>query len=154
MHELHLVPSVLGQLLHIVADLQLTVECQQRVIEVGDGRDDVTLHHRLIVLGGDELHLGTALHREQIAEEVYVPRGRDGQRVRLGGGGTIKRLERPLRAQGDRGQVVSDMVSGDRCHILEQFVELLKIWHQWGCYGNDVFILHNMFGVYRLPFRA
>ena len=59
-----------------------------------------------------------------------------------------------LYSQGDRGQVVSDMVSGDRCHILEQFVELLKIWHQWGCYGNDVFILHNMFGVYRLPFRA
>ena len=104
MHKLHLLPGLLRQLLHVDDNLQLAVEHQQRVIEVGNRRDDVTLHHRLIVLGGDELHLGTALHREQIAEEVYVPRGRDGQRVRLGGGGTIKRLERPLRTQGDRGQ--------------------------------------------------
>ena len=104
MQELHLLPGLLRQLLHIGDDLHLTVEHQQRIIEIGDAGDDVALHHRLVVLSSKELHLGTTLHREKIAEKIDIPAGRDGQRIALCGCSTVERLEGSLRTQGDRGQ--------------------------------------------------
>ena len=103
-HELHLVPGVLGQLLHIVEDLHLTVERQQRVIEVGNAGNDVALHHRLIVLGGDELHLCRTLHAEQVAEKIDIPAGGDGQCIGLGGSSSVERRQCSLRIDTYRRQ--------------------------------------------------
>ena len=72
-HELHLLPGLTGQLLHVADNLNLAVEHQQRVVEVGNARHYVALHHSLVVLGGKELHLCRPLHAEQVAEQVGVP---------------------------------------------------------------------------------
>ena len=71
--ELHHVPGILGQLRHIVHDLNLTVEHEQRVVHIGNAAHNLGLHHDLIVLDGQESHLGTALLIEQIAKEVNRP---------------------------------------------------------------------------------
>ena len=98
-HELHLLPGILGELFHIGDNLHLTVEHQQRIVEVGDARDDVGLHHRLVVLRGDELHLSRALRTEQVAEEIDIPAGTDGQLVGLGGLGPVEGGQRALRTE-------------------------------------------------------
>ena len=81
--QFHHVPGLFGQRLHVGDDGQLLVEHHQRVVEVGHATDDVGLHGHLIVLGSQQLHLGRALLRQDIAEEVYVPRGLDGQLIGL-----------------------------------------------------------------------
>ena len=75
MHKLHLLPSLLGELLHIGNNLHLAIDHEQGVIQVGDGRDDVGLYYRLIILSSDELHLSRALSTEQIAEKIDIPTG-------------------------------------------------------------------------------
>ena len=83
LHHLHLLPSLLGEILHLSDDLHLAVEHEQRVVEVGHTRDEVGLHDGLIVLRGKQLHLRRALGIKQIAEEVDVPRCRQRQLVAL-----------------------------------------------------------------------
>ena len=62
--QLHNIPSLFSQSYHLIHNLLLFVEHEQRVIDVGDARDNIGLHHGLIVFHGQELHLRTALHRE------------------------------------------------------------------------------------------
>ena len=101
--QLHHVPRILGEASHTVDNLHLPVKHEQRVIEIGNATDDVGLYHRLVVLCGQQLHLGAALLVEQVAEEVDIPASRDGQRVRLGGGSTVERGDGALRCERQRG---------------------------------------------------
>ena len=104
LHDLHLLPRLLGEVLHLADDGNLAVEHQQRVIEVGNTRDEIGLHHGLIVLRGEQLHLGRALGVEQIAEEVDIPRGRQRQLIGLRRGIAVELGNRALRREGHRRQ--------------------------------------------------
>ena len=71
--QLHHVPCILGESLHIGDDSQLLVEHHQRIVEVGHATDNLGLHSHLIVLRSQQLHLCRALLREQVSEEIQVP---------------------------------------------------------------------------------
>ena len=105
-HELHLVPRIFCQLFHIIDYLYLTVKHQQRVIEVGNAGYDVTLHHRLIVLTGDELHLCRPLSIQQVAKKIDVPRGAERHLVglRRHRGVCLQRSNGSLRCERHGGQ--------------------------------------------------
>ena len=101
-HLLHSLPSILGQSFHIVNQLHLLVEHQQSIIHVGDVGDEVGLDRYLIILQLEQRHLGTALLREQVAEEVYHPAGCNRHRVSLGGSLTIPGSDGSLRSESQR----------------------------------------------------
>ena len=99
LQHLHGLPGILGQTFHIVNQLHLLIEHQQGIIHVGDVGDEVGLYRYLIVLQLEQSHLGTALLREQIAEEVYHPAGSNRHRVSLGGSLTIPGSDGSLRSE-------------------------------------------------------
>ena len=104
--QLHHVPGLLDESLHVGDDGQLLVEHHERVVEVGHAADDVGLHGHLIVFRGQQLHLCRALLREDVAEEVDVPAGCDGQLVGLRRRCTIHlhAADGALRGEGYAGQ--------------------------------------------------
>ena len=81
--QFHHVPGILGQSGHVVDNLQLAVEHQQRVIHIGNARHDLGLHHRLIVFRGKECHLCRTLLVEDVTEEIGRPRCVQRQRINL-----------------------------------------------------------------------
>ena len=96
---LHHLPGILGQAFHIVNQLHLLVEHQQGIIHVGNIGDEVGLDRHLIVLQLEQRHLGTALLREQVAEEVNHPTGSDRHAVSLVGSLTIPGRDSSLRRE-------------------------------------------------------
>ena len=82
--QFHYAPCVLGKLRHRVEYLKLTVEHQQGIIHIGHIGDELGLHHELIVLHTEKLHLCAALYIEDITKEIDCPRCRHRQRVNLG----------------------------------------------------------------------
>ena len=95
--NLHDVPCLLSELRHIVYHLQLLVEHEQRVVQVGDVRDNLCLHYELIVFRSEQRHLCRTLLVEKVAEEVYAPRCGDRQRIGLRSGVAIPRSDGALR---------------------------------------------------------
>ena len=102
LQHLHGLPGILGQSCHIVNQLHLLVEHQQGIIHVGDVGDEVGLYRHLIVLQLEQSHLGTALLREQVAEEVNHPAGSYRHAVSLVGSLTIPGRDSSLRREGQR----------------------------------------------------
>ena len=83
--QFHHLPSVLGELGHIVDNGHLAVEHEQGVVHIGHSADYIGLDHHTVVFHAEERHLCAAFLREQVSEEVYAPAGRDGQLIGLGG---------------------------------------------------------------------
>ena len=105
-HHLHLLPRFFREFFHFADDFHLSVEHQERVVEVGHARNQVCLHHGLIVFRGEQLHLCRAFRVEQIAEEIDVPRGRQRQLIgfRRDGGVGLQSRDATLRRECQGGQ--------------------------------------------------
>ena len=120
LEPLHHVPCLLGDARHLVHYLQLAVEHQQSVVHVGYVGNDLGLYHKLVILGGKQGRLGTALLREQVAEQVKAPARLHRKRVSLGRLAAVPRRERALRREGERrhkGQLGGRELCLDHLHV-------------------------------------
>ena len=115
--QLHHVPRLLRQPFHVVEDGQLLVEHHQRVVERCNTTDDARLGSHLIVFHHEQLHLCRAFLREDIAEEIDIPRCRDGQLIGLRGGGTVH-LHTADGAAGSDGHARQEGQLGHLQHVL------------------------------------
>ena len=83
--DFHDLPRVLGEFLHVGDDLQLLVEHEQGIVHISHIGDELGLHSHLIVLGLKHGDLSGTLGGCEVAKEVGIPAGTDGQLVGLDG---------------------------------------------------------------------